>query len=122
MATLVQRARQQQQREQARAAPAAAAAAAPQSTAATRVQPSGQTSTTVAAAATIDNAINLGRINLIGVYGRLDDRRALVRLPGGRYVRVAVGDRLDGGQVSSIGDGFITYARGGRNVRLDLPG
>ena len=121
MATLVDRARQQQQRDQARSA-AAPAAAAPQSTAATRVQPSGRTANTVAAAATIDNAINLNRINLIGVYGRLDDRRALVRLSGGRYVRVAVGDRLDGGQVSAIGDGYLTYARGGRNVRLDVPG
>ncbi|SLN40581.1 hypothetical protein [Roseisalinus antarcticus] len=99
------------------------AAAAPAASRGTAVQPSGRTSGGVATAATTDNAINLSRINLIGIYGREDDRRALVRLANGRYMRVAVGDRLDdGGQVRGIGDGYITYTRGGRNVRLDIPG
>jgi len=117
MAVIVERARAQQAR-----AAAATQASAPRSQPGAAVAPSGPTGNRVAAAATIDNAINLRRINLIGVYGQIDDRRALVRLANGRFVRVGVGDRLDGGRVSAIGDGFLQYVRGGRNVQLNVPG
>lgn len=85
------------------------------------VPSSGPTATSVAAAATMDNAINLRRINLIGVYGGDSNRRALVRLANGRYIKVSVGDRLDGGQVAAIGDTFITYTNRGRTERLEMP-
>lgn len=75
----------------------------------------------VARAATIDNAIRLRDVNLIGVYGRPSDRRALVRLSNGRYVRVEVGDSLDGGRVTAIGDSALNYVKRGRTIALELP-
>ena len=60
-------------------------------------------------------------MNLIGVYGTASDRRALVRLPSGRYVKVEVGDRIDGGRVAAIRDGELLYVKGGQNVTLRVP-
>jgi hypothetical protein len=45
----------------------------------------------VARAATQGNELRLREVNLIGVTGTASDRRALVRLPSGRFVRVGVG-------------------------------
>lgn len=79
------------------------------------------TSASVARQATIENAMRLREINLIGVYGTERDRRALVRLANGRFVKVKVGDRLDGGQIAAIGRDELRYVRGGRNVTLQVP-
>ena len=75
----------------------------------------------VARAATQVNAIRLRDVNLIGVYGQPQKRRALVRLGNGRYVKVEVGDRLDRGRVTAIGDAQLIYQRGGRSRTLSLP-
>ncbi len=71
--------------------------------------------------ATIRNAINLNRINLMGVYGTPANRRALVRLSNGRYKKVKVGDRIDGGRVSAIGESELRYQKGNRNIVLKMP-
>ena len=92
----------------------AAAAAAP--------QPNIPSNADVARAATERNAIRLRNVNLIGVTGTPSDRRALVRLSSGRFVRVGVGDRLDGGRVAAIGQSTLQYIRNGRTVTLDIPG
>lgn len=84
-------------------------------------QPRIPSSASVSRQATIENAINLRKLNLIGVYGSASDRRALLRLPSGRYVKVKVGDRIDGGQVGAIGDNELRYIKGGRNVTLTVP-
>ncbi len=76
---------------------------------------------TVAQAATIQNGVRLNALSLIGVYGTSSNRRALVRLSSGRFVMVSVGDRLDGGRVSAISEDSLVYAKGGRNVTLDMP-
>jgi hypothetical protein len=76
----------------------------------------------VTRAATERNAIRLRDVNLIGVTGTPSDRRALVRLPSGRFVRVGVGDRLDGGRVAAIGETSLQYVRNGRNLTLEIPG
>ena len=112
--------------EQARSAPppeepaevrqVAAAAVAPRV-----VQPSIPSTANVARQATVTNALNLRRINLIGVYGKPSNRRALVRLGNGRYQKVKVGDTLDGGRVAAIGDSELRYSKNGRNVVLDMP-
>ncbi|MEE9388777.1 MAG: hypothetical protein V3U96_09200 [Paracoccaceae bacterium] len=79
------------------------------------------TTASVAREATIENAINLSsRVNLIGVYGSSSDRRALVRLKSGRYVKVQIGDRLDGGKVAAIDGTKLQYIKGGRLVTLDI--
>ncbi|WP_291729467.1 hypothetical protein [Leisingera sp. F5] len=112
-ANLVDRARRnpQNQVQTAAAVPAAAAAAAP------RIP----TAASVARRATVSNAINLRKLNLIGVYGTASDRRALVRLPSGRYKKVQVGDRIDGGRVIAIGESKLQYQKGGRNRTLEMP-
>ena len=112
-ANLVDRARRnaQNQVKTAAAVPAAAAAVAP------RIP----TTASVARRATVSNAINLRKLNLIGVYGTASDRRALVRLPSGRYKKVQVGDRIDGGRVIAIGENQLQYQKGGRNRTLKMP-
>ncbi|WP_411351176.1 hypothetical protein PNH50_11985 [Leisingera aquaemixtae] len=112
-ANLVDRARRnaQNQVQTAAAVPAAAAAAAP------RIP----TEASVARRATVNNALNLRKLNLIGVYGTASDRRALVRLPSGRYMKVRVGDRIDGGRVIAIGESQLQYQKGGRNRTLKMP-
>ncbi|MEL6913383.1 MAG: hypothetical protein AAFP13_02665 [Pseudomonadota bacterium] len=106
--------------EQARASqPTQVAVAAPAVPRATR--PSGTTRASVARAATTESAINLRRVNLIGVYGTPANRSALVRLANGRFVKVQVGDRMDGGRVSAIGESAIRYVKGGRNITLEIP-
>ncbi|KAG1713598.1 hypothetical protein GQR58_002065 [Nymphon striatum] len=112
MDRIVARANQAQER-------AAAQVASVQPTA---VAPSGPTGSAVAQNATLDNAINLRDMNLIGIYGGNSDRRALVRLSNGRYVRVTVGDRLDGGRVTAISAGALSYTKRGRALTLEVAG
>ncbi len=112
MAQIVQRSQQQQTQA------VQTAAVVPSNQ---RVTPSAPTATTVARAATEQNVLKLRRVNLIGVYGSPSNRRALVRMPNGRYKKVKIGDRLDGGRVAAIGDSEIRYVKGGRNVVLKMP-
>ncbi|MBY4892572.1 hypothetical protein KUL25_07320 [Rhodobacteraceae bacterium N5(2021)] len=97
-------------------APTAVAAAA------VAAGPSIPSNADVSRAATERNAIRLRNVNLIGVSGSASDRRALVRLASGRFVRVTVGDRLDGGRVAAIGETTLQYVRSGRTVTLEIPG
>jgi len=85
-------------------------------------QPSIPSNASVSRAATDRNAIRLRNVNLIGVTGTPSDRTALVRLPSGRFVRVGVGDRLDGGRVAAIGENSLQYIRRGQNITLEIPG
>ena len=96
---------------------AAEEAALPQNTPALAIP----SSASVARQATLENAIRLNRINLVGVYGLASDRRALVRLPSGRYVKVKVGDRVDGGTVASISDSELRYTKRGKTIALKMP-
>jgi len=89
--------------------------------AAATVAPRIPSQASVAKQATVRNAINLRRVNLIGVYGKPSNRRALVRLSSGRYKKVKVGDRIDGGRVSAISDSELRYQKNGRNVTLKMP-
>jgi hypothetical protein len=85
-----------------------------------RAAPNIPTQASVAKQATIRNALDMGKINLIGVFGTANNRRALVRTDTGRYVRVSVGDRLDGGRVVAIDDSQLVYKKGSRNVVLKM--
>ncbi|MCZ4350991.1 hypothetical protein O4H61_00540 [Roseovarius aestuarii] len=85
------------------------------------MSPSLPSSASVAKQATEKNMINLRQVNLIGVYGSPASRRALVRLSNGRYKKVQVGDKLDGGQVAAIGDSELRYVKRGRAVILQMP-
>ncbi|MAM61050.1 hypothetical protein [Maritimibacter sp. UBA3975] len=83
-------------------------------------QPIIPSSASVARTATMKNALNLRKLNLIGVYGSSSSRRALVRMGSGRYVKVSVGDRLDGGQVVAISDTRLVYQKGSKQYALDV--
>jgi len=109
---IVKRAEKNQQQEEV----TQVAAVAPRT-----VAPSIPSRASVAKQATVRNAINLKRVNLIGVYGKPASRRALVRLSNGRYKKVAVGDRIDGGRVSAIGETELIYQKNGRGVTLKMP-
>ncbi|MBL4916305.1 hypothetical protein [Szabonella alba] len=79
------------------------------------------TRASVAQQATFSNAINLSRINLIGVYGTASNRYALVRSGNGRFTKVKVGDRIDGGTVAAITSNELRYQKGGRMLSLAMP-
>ncbi|WP_299023929.1 hypothetical protein [uncultured Sulfitobacter sp.] len=104
-----------------RAAPKETRVAAAATVAPRTVSPKLPSKASVARSATVKNAINLRKVNLIGVYGKPSSRRALVRLSNGRYQKVRVGDRIDGGRVSAISNSELRYAKGGRNVVLKMP-
>jgi hypothetical protein len=87
----------------------------------TKAAPSIPTRANVAKMATYNNAINLSKINLIGTYGTDSRRYALVRQSNGKYKKVQVGDRIDGGTVQAITDTEVRYQKGGRLVSLKLP-
>jgi hypothetical protein len=90
-------------------------------TAPIKLTPSIPSSASVTKQATVKNAINLSKVNLIGVYGTPSSRRALVRMSNGRYKKVQVGDSIDGGKISAIGDNELRYVKSGRNVVLTMP-
>ena len=111
--------------------PPAAAAAAPAPTPAqpdedvdepepVSAMPNLPTSVTVSKQATVKNAVDLGDITLIGVYGSSANRRALVRMPTGRFIKIKVGDRLDGGTVAAIGDNSVSYVKRGKTIVLAM--
>ena len=103
------------------APPTVAAAPAPAPPSAPSAAPDIPTRASVARRATVENALTMNRLSLVGVFGAEGARRALVRLPSGRFEKVKIGDRIDGGRVQAIGDGRLIYARGGRNVALEMP-
>ncbi|MGI3187067.1 hypothetical protein [Nioella aestuarii] len=107
--------------EQARAAGNSGPAPAVAASASDTVQPAIPSSASVTRAAAEDGSINLRNLNLIGISGASGARRALVRLPSGRFVRVEVGDRLDGGQVAAIGESSLQYVKRGRTITLEVP-
>ena len=113
---IVARVQSQQQQRQTSPDPVATASVAPRA-----VAPKIPSSASTSKAATQRNAINLRQVNLIGVYGAPSNRRALVRLGNGRYQKVEVGDQIDGGRVSAIGDAELRYQKSGRSIVLKMP-
>ena len=87
---------------------------------ASSVAPRIPSSASVSRAATQTRAINPRKMNLLGVMGTPSARRALVRLGSGRVVTVKVGARLDGGQVTAIGDSELRYQKRGRDLVLRI--
>ncbi|WP_282096634.1 hypothetical protein [Epibacterium ulvae] len=107
---LVNRARREAERTPTVAVPAAAA-----------ITPQQPSSASATRQATVRGAINLRKVNLIGVSGTASNRRAIVRLPSGRLKRVGVGDTIDGGRVVAIGTDQLRYQKRGRDLTLAMP-
>lgn len=80
----------------------------------------GTTSASVSKAATEKRAMDMGRTTVIGIIGAGKASRALIRLRNGKIVTVRLGDRIDGGRINSIGNGRLTYVKGGRTHELHL--
>ena len=64
---------------------------------------------------------DISGFDLIVALSPASQRRALVRLPSGRYVKVQVGDRMDGGRVSAIERDTLRYTKGGGTAILRMP-
>jgi hypothetical protein len=79
------------------------------------------TRSVVAKQATFANALNMSKVSLIGVFGSPSNRYAMVRQPGGRFVKVSVGDRIDGGRVAAISERELSYVKNGQTHRLSMP-
>jgi len=101
----------------------AAASSAPKPAAAPAIVQgsSGPVPRSVAEAATEDSVLELRELALIGLMGPANDRRAMIRTAFGRILLVRVGDELDGGRVTSIGDDALTYTKRGRTYTLEMP-
>ncbi len=81
-----------------------------------------ETPENVATEATQTAQLSLSRLMLIGTSGPDQQMSALVRLSGGRIVKVAAGDRVDGGKVQFVAPSRMALARRGRIEILTLPG
>lgn len=82
----------------------------------------GNTPAKVARLATDSDALDLGGLTLIGLFGPVDDLSALVREPSGRFRRVKHGQKLAAGRVVGIDSDGLMLEKSGRTWRLDLPG
>lgn len=79
------------------------------------------TKASVAKQATFKNAINLAKMNLIGVYGTQSNRYALIRQANGNFKKVKVGDSIDGGKIAAITASEVRYSKRGKMVALAMP-
>ena len=71
--------------------------------------------------ATTKNAVDTRKLNLLSIYSRGSEKRAIVMFPTGQTKLVKVGDSLDGGRVAAIGTSEIRYIKGGNNLVLRIP-
>lgn len=71
--------------------------------------------------ATQQDAIALHQTSLIGVFGLATQKFALVRLKNGTIKKVTVGDRINWGQVTAIGNSRLMIRRNGKDIVLGLP-
>lgn len=82
--------------------------------------PSGRSSGRVAATATVEDGIRLNSTQIIGTIGAGKASRALVRLSNGRIITLRLGDKINGGQITGIGDSRITFVKAGRTQQLSV--
>ncbi|MCF3974066.1 hypothetical protein [Paracoccus salsus] len=82
--------------------------------------PVGRGQGAAAATATVKDGITLNRTQIIGTIGAGKASRALVRLSNGRVVTLRLGDRINGGTITEIGNSRITYVKGGRPQELSV--
>lgn len=63
----------------------------------------------------------LDRIALIGVFGSVENLRALIRLPQGKTQTVTKGDTLNGGTVLAIGEDQLVLSRPNGHKIMQMP-
>ena len=79
------------------------------------------TNTATAEFATQISALPLHNLQLIGVFGTQEERRALLRNPDGTFRTVGVGDRLRQGTVAAIDTDTVILSKGTGTRRLTIP-
>ncbi|NOR62999.1 MAG: hypothetical protein GQ535_10975 [Rhodobacteraceae bacterium] len=79
------------------------------------------TSASVARSATIENALNLRKTNLLGIYGTADNRTALILLSSGRRIRVQTGESFSGWTVVAISESTVRIRKRSREEILRMP-
>ncbi|SNR24987.1 hypothetical protein EYF88_01285 [Paracoccus sediminis] len=84
--------------------------------------PDGRTPTTAGTAATVKDGIQINRTQIIGTIGAGKASRALVRLSNGRVLTLRLGDRINGGTITDIGDSRITFVKSGQQQALSVLG
>ena len=57
---------------------------------------------------------------LIGTVGAGKASRGLVRLRNGKIVTVRLGDKINGGQITQIGNGGLQYVKAGKQYSLPI--
>ncbi|SIS65756.1 hypothetical protein [Paracoccus saliphilus] len=82
--------------------------------------PAGRTPSSVASAATVKDGIRINRTQIIGTIGAGKASRALVRLSNGKIITLRLGDKINGGKITEIGNSRITYVEGGRTKQLSV--
>ncbi|WP_111558643.1 hypothetical protein [Paracoccus sediminilitoris] len=70
--------------------------------------------------ATVKDGIKLNSTQIIGTIGAGQASRALVRLSNGRVLTLRIGDKINGGQITAIGDSRITYQKRGQAFALGV--
>ena len=80
----------------------------------------GRTTPGSVGSAATDQGLPLDRTALIGILNLDGNRRALLRMPDGRYRSVVVGDVLEGWKVSAIGVDAMRISKGGQDRTLPL--
>ena len=86
-----------------------------------RIVASAATKKSIVKLSTQKNAINKRKLNVLSIYSRGSEKRAIVLFPTGQTKLVKVGDTLDGGRVAAIGTTEIRYIKGGNNLVLKIP-
>ncbi|NHF71888.1 hypothetical protein [Paracoccus xiamenensis] len=81
--------------------------------------PSAPTNTSTAGAAT-NRGIDLNATQLIGTVGAGKASRGLIRLRNGKIVTVRLGDKINGGQITQIGNGGLRYVKAGKQYSLPI--
>lgn len=75
----------------------------------------------VAEHATLPAALRLRSVTLIGIVGPTANPSALLRLSGGRILKLDVGDKSPAGTVAAIGGNAVRLSRRGRIKTLRIP-
>ena len=84
-------------------------------------QPLPHTPAHVAALATHAYLISPRKVQLIGLYGDPEVRRALLLMPSGQPLRVGPGDETEAGEVVEIGEDYVVLRRGTQDTTLTMP-
>lgn len=79
------------------------------------------TNPTVAKHATEIGALTLNKRTLIGIVGTTENKRVLVRFPGGRIDTLTVGDKLKPGKITAISDDAVMIGTASGSQKLTLP-